>query len=39
MGFLNGSAIGIIEEGLEDFAKEAVKLSTDGAQIIRVEEI
>lgn len=38
-GFMSGAAIGIITEGLSQFASEAVKLSTEGAQIIRVEKI
>ena len=38
-GFMNGAAIGKIVEGLEEFAKEAVKLSSEGAQQIRIEEI
>lgn len=38
-GFMNGSAIGMITEGLTQFANEAVKLSTEGAQVIRIEKI
>ena len=38
-GFMNGSAIGMITEGLDQFAKEAVKLSTEGAQDIKIEII
>lgn len=38
-GFMNGAAIGMITEGLTEFAAEAVKLSTEGSQVIRVEEI
>jgi len=38
-GFLNGAAVGMITEGLTQFASEAVKLSTEGAQMIRVEKI
>lgn len=38
-GFMNGSAIGMITEGLSQFANEAVKLSSEGAQIIRIEKI
>ena len=38
-GFMSGAAIGMIVEGLPEFAAEAVKLSTDGAQIIRIEEV
>lgn len=38
-GFMNGAAIGMITDGLDEFAKEAVKLSTEGAQIIRIEKL
>ncbi len=38
-GFMNGAAIGMISEGLSSFAKEAVKLSTEGAQLIKIEEV
>lgn len=38
-GFMNGSAIGMITEGLTEFAKEAAKLSTEGAQVIRIEKV
>ena len=38
-GFVNGAAIGMVVEGLEEFAKEAVKLSTEGAQIVKIEEV
>lgn len=38
-GFMNGAAIGMITEGLTQFASEAVKLSTEGAQTIRIEKI
>ncbi|MDR0893787.1 MAG: DUF3830 family protein [Prevotellaceae bacterium] len=36
-GFMNGSAVGMVTEGLDDFAKEAVKLSTEGGQGIKIE--
>jgi len=36
-GFMSGAAIGMITEGLTQFADEAVKLSTEGAQVIRIE--
>ena len=38
-GFVNGAAIGMVTEGLEAFAKEAVKLSTEGAQVARIEVV
>lgn len=38
-GFMNGSAIGIITEGLTEFAEEAVKLSSEGAQAIKIEMV
>lgn len=38
-GFMNGAAIGKIVEGLSEFAVEAVKLSTEGARMIRIEAI
>ncbi len=38
-GFMNGAAIGKIIDGLDNFAKEAVKLSTEGAQKIRIEQV
>lgn len=38
-GFMNGSAIGIITEGLVPFANEAIKLSIEGAQMIRIESL
>ena len=38
-GFMNGAAIGMITEGLTNFAIEAVKLSSEGAQMIRIEEV
>lgn len=38
-GFMNGAAIGMITEGLDQFANEAVKLSTEGAQAIRIEKV
>lgn len=38
-GFMNGAAIGMISEGLTQFAKEAVKLSTEGARSIRIEKL
>lgn len=34
-GFMNGAAIGMITEGLNQFADEAIKLSTEGAQMIK----
>jgi len=37
-GFMNGAAIGMITDGLAQFAAEAVKLSTEGAQTIRIEK-
>ena len=37
-GFMNGAAIGKIIDGLEIFAKEAIKLSSEGAQKIRIEK-
>lgn len=36
-GFMNGSAVGMITEGLESFAVEAEKLSSEGAQMIKIE--
>lgn len=38
-GFISGAAVGIIIEGLDEFANEAIKLSTNGAQTIRIEKI
>ncbi len=38
-GFMNGSAIGMITDGLVAFANEAVKLSTEGAKTIRIDKI
>lgn len=38
-GFMNGAAIGMVCDGLQDFAIEAIKLSTDGAKEIRIEKI
>ena len=38
-GFMNGAAIGIITEGLSSFANEALKLSTEGKQLIKIEKI
>ncbi len=38
-GFVNGAAIGSIVKGLSEFAAEAVKLQSEGAQVIRVEKI
>lgn len=38
-GFMNGAAIGMIIDGLAQFAEEAVKLSTEGAQVIRIEKV
>ncbi|MBO4998902.1 MAG: DUF3830 family protein [Lachnospira sp.] len=38
-GFMNGAAIGMITEGLPQFAQEAVKLSIEGAQVIRIEKV
>jgi len=38
-GFMNGAAIGLITEGLAQFADEAVKLSSEGAQMIRIEKV
>ena len=38
-GFMNGCAIGKVTEGLEDFAIEAEKLSSEGAKMIRIELI
>ncbi|MDR2719749.1 MAG: DUF3830 family protein [Nitrososphaerota archaeon] len=38
-GFLSGAAIGMITEGLSQFASEAVKLSTEGAQMMRIESV
>lgn len=38
-GFMNGAAIGIIIQGLNQFASEAVKLSTEGAQMIKIEKV
>ena len=38
-GFVNGAAIGLITKGLPQFAAEAAKLQTEGAQIIKVEKI
>lgn len=38
-GFMNGAAIGLVSDGLEEFAKEAVKLSSEGAKVIRIEKI
>lgn len=38
-GFMSGAAVGMIVEGLSEFAKEAVKLSTEGAQTIKIEEL
>lgn len=36
---MNGAAIGMITEGLTQFADEAVKLSTEGAQLIKIEKM
>ena len=36
-GFMNGAAIGMVTEGLAEFAVEAEKLSSEGAQMIRIE--
>lgn len=38
-GFMNGAAVGMIVEGLKEFASEAVKLSIEGAQRIRIERL
>ena len=38
-GFMNGAVIGKIVDGLDIFAKEAVKLSAEGAKNIKVELI
>ena len=38
-GFMSGAAIGKIVEGLSVFASEAVKLSSEGAKVIRIEAI
>lgn len=38
-GFMNGAAIGMITEGLTQFAAEAVKLSTEGTQLIKIEKM
>lgn len=38
-GFMNGAAIGNVIENLDAFAKEAVKLSSEGAKVIRIEKI
>lgn len=38
-GFMNGSAIGMITEGLSEFAIEAAKLCSEGAQEIRIEKL
>ncbi len=38
-GFQNGAAIGMITEGLSEFAIEAAKLCSEGSQPIRVEKI
>lgn len=37
-GFMNGAAVGMIIQGLNQFANEAVKLSTEGAQMIKIEK-
>ena len=37
-GFMNGAAIGMITEGLAQFAEEAIKLSAEGAQVIKIEK-
>ncbi len=36
-GFMSGCAVGMVTEGLEKFAPEAEKLSTNGSQGIRIE--
>jgi len=36
-GFMNGAAVGMVTEGLDEFAIEAEKLSSEGAQMIRIE--
>ena len=38
-GFMNGAAVGNIIENLDVFAAEAVKLSSEGAKVIRIEKI
>lgn len=38
-GFMNGAAVGMIIQGLNQFANEAVRLSTEGAQMIKIEKI
>jgi hypothetical protein len=37
-GFMNGAAVGMITEGLTQFAAEALRLSTEGAQLMRIEK-
>lgn len=37
-GFVNGAAIGAITKGLPEFATEALKLQSEGSQVIRVEK-
>ena len=36
-GFMSGCAVGKVTEGLENFAVEAEKLSSEGAQDIKIE--
>ncbi|MDR3216270.1 MAG: DUF3830 family protein [Clostridiaceae bacterium] len=36
-GLMNGACVGIVTEGLEQFAPEAEKLSSEGSQKIRIE--